>query len=275
MSEAIKLRFEDAGPRTSGDAVAVAEYQGFRVLILHDESPSNPLDDGGCEPSLAVASYGYGGGADVTEYGGGDILAPLARFTDMQLRRLQRPICEALALDHAKVQAEAVDNKRLDGGDLDSIKREIFAEALADMPARRQFEAAAALYGMIGIEALASVSRGYSQGDYADVLAVATPEWAAKVGAPRKSHAGQLAAAVELYGFWAWGDVYGFVIEDKAGEHIDSVWGFYSDNITGAGFEESGMADYVLPALQSVVEDARRDLAAEMEAERPDMYAPA
>jgi hypothetical protein len=36
-----------------------------------------------------------------------------------------------------------------------------------------------------------------------------------------------LTAQVELYGQYLAGDVYGYVIEDAEGEHVDSCWGFY------------------------------------------------
>jgi len=36
-----------------------------------------------------------------------------------------------------------------------------------------------------------------------------------------------LKSEAETYGQYASGDVYGFVIEDEHGEHIDSCWGFY------------------------------------------------
>ena len=37
----------------------------------------------------------------------------------------------------------------------------------------------------------------------------------------------QLRAEVETYDEFLRGDVYGFVVEDATGEHVDSCWGFY------------------------------------------------
>lgn len=45
---------------------------------------------------------------------------------------------------------------------------------------------------------------------------------------------------VETLSTYIRGDVYGFVIEDENGEHIDSCYGFYGDN-----FETNGLKDYL------------------------------
>lgn len=54
-------------------------------------------------------------------------------------------------------------------------------------------------------------------------------EWGGKlVTAKRRAEAiARLLAEVEEYDQYLRGDVYGYVIEDEEGEHIDSCWGFY------------------------------------------------
>jgi len=271
-----RLTFVDANPRHETDPVAVAECGGFRVKIVRDVLAVNPWEAGDSEPPLAVASYGYGGSPNVTFYdsaGGAGLLDPFARFSsDALLRRHMQAIARALDIDPADVDCEARQQMRDYGGNITDIKRDIFIDVFHGMRAGDQFDAAAALYALLGIEALSTCSRGYSQGDYVDLLLVATPEWAAKVGAPRDSHACQLKHAAELYGAWAWGDVYGYVIEDSDGEHVDSCFGFYTSDPTGAGFEESGMAEYAMPSLKSAIRERFERQAREIEAARPDMY---
>jgi hypothetical protein len=70
-------------------------------------------------------------------------------------------------------------------------------------------------------------TRGYSQGDWADVLVIVTPEWVEKTGAPQDTWQSQMEGAVKLLGHYAWGDVYGFVVSDQYGDEHDSCWGFY------------------------------------------------
>lgn len=38
-----------------------------------------------------------------------------------------------------------------------------------------------------------------------------------------------LRGEVEIYDQYLRGEVYGFIVEDDDGEHIDSCWGFYGD----------------------------------------------
>lgn len=49
-----------------------------------------------------------------------------------------------------------------------------------------------------------------------------------------------LEGEVETYTQYVEGEVYGFVIEDEDGEHIDSCYGFF-----GSDHKESGMLDYI------------------------------
>jgi hypothetical protein len=60
---------------------------------------------------------------------------------------------------------------------------------------------------------------------------------------------GILEGEVETYTKYLEGDVYGFVIEDEEGEHIDSCYGFY-----GTDFATNGMLDYINAELLGVSE---------------------
>lgn len=49
-----------------------------------------------------------------------------------------------------------------------------------------------------------------------------------------------LEAEVEIFDQYLRGDIYGFVIEDKEGNHLDSCWGFHGDDP-----KENGMIDHI------------------------------
>jgi hypothetical protein len=49
-----------------------------------------------------------------------------------------------------------------------------------------------------------------------------------------------LKGEVETLNQYVMGEVYGFIVEDENGEHIDSCYGFY-----GSDIEENGIADYL------------------------------
>ena len=78
-------------------------------------------------------------------------------------------------------------------------------------------------------------STGYSQGDYVEGVAFMTKEMADKNlfvenGKDWKEVAKEaMDAGSKSIGAWMWGDVYGWVVEDEEGDHIDSCWGYYGD----------------------------------------------
>lgn len=244
------LSFEYDASRES----EIATYGALTIRAVRDDSPANPFTDWDCEPPLAVWYDG-----SLTEYDdSGTIAAPLADVSDSWINRHWRAVAAVVEIS---LDAMAADQKeRGSGYPLADWRRDTLAEALADMRPSRYggsgadyLTAIAKLWEMRGVEALDSCSRGYSQGDYADVLAVALPSWAKKAGAPKASHARQLESAVALYGAWAWGDVYGYVIEGPDGETLDSCWGYY-----GADHDESGLAEAAESTASAIYASARK-----------------
>lgn len=278
-----KPELEWSGPDQSGDYRA--EYKGLVLLAERDECPSNPFEDqDGHWPMLVYynkSRYAY----DV--HRGAQLCDALDRFNDAQLVHDQVAIAQALGIagndaatpvqklifDFAHA-ASADDDPLLydeqgeprryvhDGGEL----RYMFdrAQSVGDTP---QLDVLKALHDILGIPCLRHSSRGYSQGDWAELLIAATPEaqedmrskpdgmtdeaWAETLDADMKAQA-------KLYDAWAWGDVYGFKVcrseLDEDGEEtleeLDSCWGFY-----GADFAESGLTEAVLDAARGYVEE--------------------
>lgn len=71
---------------------------------------------------------------------------------------------------------------------------------------------------------------------------------------------------LRYYNDWASGNVWGYVVEDEDGEHIDSCWGFIGD-------PDSDVLDEGRSALAYAAKDAETATARALEAERPDLYA--
>lgn len=100
---------------------------------------------------------------------------------------------------------------------------------------------------------------GYRQGDYADLLIVATPEAIEEFGCTDPVTVEDLQSQAKLYGAWAWGDVYGYIVErvfvdpedDEVyvTEELDSCWGFYGSDFDWSGLEEAAMS--AVPELVS------------------------
>lgn len=245
-----KLSWDYVESRAGG--YQVAKYRGLVIEAHNDTDARNPFEDFDGEPDLVVLYD-----RRMTEYGNGSPLDPLSAFDDARLRRHLKAIASAVDLSPAELDREARETQKDYGGGLTDIKREAIGEALSDMSDSDRLEACAKLWTIAGHEALCTSTRGYSQGDYAESLLVATPEWAAKVGAPRDSHARQLEAAAKLYGAWARGDCYGYVIKAPDGSDLDvmgdSCWGFY-----GSEHDESGLDEMAMDAADCLIDGATK-----------------
>ncbi len=218
-----------------------ATYRGFEIRAERDDGPENPFEAWDTEPPTLV----YSGRDDVSDYSNGVVDDPFAAMTDSHISRNWRLIARALGVltDH---DGEARENLKDSGGAaMGAIRRDLFSAALDDIKPSRYggsssdyLDALATLWRIAGCEAANWSSRGYSQGHYADGLSVATPQWATLVGAPKSSHKAQCEYAGKLWGFWAWGDCYGYVID---GDDGDSCWGYYGDDHAESGLEEAAM----------------------------------
>ncbi len=265
----------------------------FRVRMIQDDSPANPFTDDDGHWPMIVDYQDRGHNFTTYDKGKGPSLDnPLARFTDGQIIRHQKAILAALgdtcynawtgsqwslADDFAGHMADYCAK----GDDRADIMRDYFNDQLGNVSEGDRLETLASLYAIIGIQSLCACSNGYSQGDYAELLIVATPEAMDAFGWPKekRNDVARVAADMEsqrkLYGQWAWGDCYGYIVEqapadddarddDDAWQEVDSCWGFYGDDP-----QENGMDGYILSAIdyrQRQEESAARLIAALQEA---------
>jgi len=228
---------------------------GVDVEIWHDDYTQNPYDD--CD-GMAPAIWYYD---SFREYGEYDLESPLE---GLNVSRHWRAICDALGIcptEHDK--AARLTKRDYPRDDMAEIRRELFQDALADMRGNSwgracdYLDALAALWRLRGVQADTFQSNGYSPGDSSRGLIVHHPEWLKAMGmTPGKYDVEKdMQCDVKTYGAWAWGDVYGFTVDD------DSCGGVY-------GFDIDYMADMVADSVNSVLN--RR--AACAESSRPDMY---
>lgn len=234
------------------------ETAPYRVIKRQDSHPENPFEAWECNWPM-LASFSERHGRNVESWGNvkgaPDADDPLGRFTSGQLVQRQRKIAELLEISAAELAEHKRDHHRR-GDDMGETLRDLFREALADnIRESDKLETLASLYGMLGIQTLCAASRGYSQGDYAEVLIIAAPEAMQAFGwtkAQTRDAAGikrDLAGQKRLFDAWAWGDVYGAEIERRDGEgwaDVESCWGFYGDCD-----DFSGLADFALSTIRA------------------------
>lgn len=234
---------------------------GFRIRAEQDSDARNPWDDmDGLAPLLVYSDR------NLSEHG--DFPNPLDSMSDSFIGKHWLALTKAFA----RPASGAAMHKRAYGGTIADARRELLSDWYhSDKPDKSGYGAAAwldlleSLFGLLKWPAYRTQSRGYCQGDWADLLLVYSPAFAEAIGAtfPRSAKAqaaalASLKAESELWGAWAWGDVYGAVIDAWDGEaatetHIESCRGFY-----GSDFAASGLAEYAESTVAAIAADRKR-----------------
>lgn len=214
----------------------------FRIRILADTDYQNPFKDWDCEYPLM-----YESGRDEADFSEGEIDRYLEDYLSYnQIVYHQKKIISML--DNGILEDE------LPNCDTTDEKVNLISDALSEF-IRESIENKVSFCENFKVKHYNGSSTGYSQGDWANVLIVPTEGNAKKLGYNIKDVTEeQLKGTFNLFGYWAWGDVYGYIIEEKKHfkkvyddgeeeeseewEEIDSCWGFY-----GRDAEENGMID--------------------------------
>ena len=227
---------------TTANNTAQGEY---RIRIVHDIDSRSPFEeDEGIYPTM----YEAGRGA-FNDFSKGEIDEYLKYYlSENQIIYHQKKILALIDDDYLTENVK-------DAEDADD-KTNLIQDALSDFISEN-IENKVSFCETFNILHYSGTSRGYSQGDAADVLIVPTPKHAELCGYNlEKVTKDQLHATFELFGYWAWGDVFGFIIEqkkdftktyangdeteDEEWDEVDSCWGFFGDDP-----EKSGMLDYI------------------------------
>lgn len=212
----------------------------FSVTILHDEFAEHPADnDEGFPPAIHTYSNGEGVSRETVEP---------HFFSTVSARwcsRHWRAICGILDIDPAKHDQDARDYAA-GGYSLSDARQEMFAEDLKEMvpggysgriSPSDWLDALAALYTLAGSPAYHLTRTGYCQGHYVYALIVYTPDFCKRMGVDpkRQDMENDAAAMADQIAAWAFGDCYGYTIEDADGETLDSCFGYL-----GAWWSEAG-----------------------------------
>jgi hypothetical protein len=239
------------------------EYKGYKIEVAQDEHAENPFEAWDCEPPL-VAFYGGRHGSATSYQGAPETLAevvqlmPAACFKRGQRCALIRAMLNCSMKEFAEVVREY--------GDVQSAFSQLASEQVGGRPegwrsAIEWLEMAEALLNWAGIPCLNTQSNGYST----LILVILTPEWQEMAGTLPEYRQACMQGAADLYGAWAWGDVYGVATirapgeepDDDNGEELEdgSCWGFY-----GRDHEKSGLLEHARSIIDYDIES--RELAA-------------
>ena len=227
----------------------------YTVEVHTDETPANPFTDWDCEPPIAVWNLDNRRG-NLENYGGEELnlgtLIESIPAAVWESRKGKREIIAALGLNLAEFASQYSFERDF---------RETVSHFLRDVEpsgwrcAVEYFDIMRTIAAIAEIPCHSTQSNGYSQGDSALVFVAALPSWVEKVGAPPETLADQCKAACDLWSAWAWGDVYGFVLNDPKGNEVDSCWGYYGDD-----YRESGLLEAAEESAKHHRESRKADL---------------
>lgn len=222
-----------------------------RIKIFKTAYAECPWEDwDGMIPLMTEENKNYSG----KDYSDGGILRVIKeKATPGRVLRHQEKIAEILEIDLFWYRVK------------EYTKNEKINEILSEI-SRANFDEISKLLDLFKIPNIKHTSRGYSQGDAIEVLIVQTQDWKTYTDRKfsKKVEQEEFEHAKKLYDAWAWGDVYGFAIEEKKKftktyedgtteegeewEEIDSCSGFYGDD-----WKTNGILDHVPKELHEQV----------------------
>lgn len=205
------------------------------INIFYMDSPFNPFDDEDGNPPLAVYSDGrikeY-----AIKYGNVNTVPTLTRE---QIKANLKEILDFVpwpsVADEGKPKTLRTLVWEYRGGVYKGVIQDAVNEAIREQVDcaydSERLEALEKVYDWAGIPCLLREVRGYSQGDWAKVLAVATPKFVKACGNAEGywDDPEKLKGSIDLFKYWAYGDVYGFEVLDENGDEIESCSGYYGD----------------------------------------------
>jgi hypothetical protein len=247
--------------------IETEQYKGITINIHSDDSPSNPFEEWDCEPPL-LTYYG-GRGASLKAYQNaperwGEILALLPDSCFERGKRM-----ELIKQLNCTLREFAEENRNMRTIDafVEFLTSQCGAFPSGWGDAVAWFEMAEWILNWGGITAVYEQSTGHCQGDVTLCLAIATPDWLKLTGVDPENAKEQLERSIELYGNWAWGNVYGFTCEDENGDDVGhGCWGFYGYDHEKSGLMAEARSD-IDQHLKEVAEMALKEEQAERERE--------
>lgn len=209
-------------------------YKGYEINIVIDDCPPNPFIDFDGEPPIAYTS-------DRSIETFGEDIDTVPYFDRSEFFRALPTILEITSKSSIYDLVRTVRQHSTDI--LAGIHWEL-TDAVDNLNDSDRLEALCDLYNAIGIPAVCKAVRGYSQGDYAEVLAVATPEFQETCGNVADWHK-TLEGSIKLFQDWAFGNVWGYEVTAPDGE-TESCRGFYGDYDDVALPEARSMVDVMI-----------------------------
>tara|TARA_R110002020_G_scaffold34910_2_gene105877 strand:- start:365 stop:1162 length:798 start_codon:yes stop_codon:yes gene_type:complete len=228
------------------------EYKNHTINIINDNYPENPFTDWDCNPSI-IFNYDR----QLTSYGNIDS-DYLPALTKQEIKKNIPAIKDIFDIEDKRSLLIILEcneySARHNYDNATDYVNDCLTQFYGSSNNSDKLDILYAIYTMKGIICLNGSSQGYCQGDHVDILVIADSDFLKATGATIDSES-DLQYAIDLYGAWAWGDVYGYDISDSNGDDIpdNSCWGFYGDN-----HEKSGLLDNAKSSIDCNIKMKRK-----------------
>lgn len=209
------------------------EYKGYTINIVNDDSPINPFDDWDGLPHL-VTIYDN----QVKQYN--DLEFDIEYLPELSRQEIVENLnLIKILLDDYRSLLAILRDYRLHSENVVDAINELLQYVYDDLSnnyrhssANAKFEFYSNILDIKKVKHLLTVSCGYCQSDYVEMLLIANDE---------NDTIESLQGAADLYSAWAWGDIYGFTVE---GLEDASCWGFY-----GSDHDKSGLIEHAKSSI--------------------------
>lgn len=229
------------------DTLETVTYKGFSIDIVSDVSPLNPFEEWDCLPCLLVAGDRY-----ATAYNdSNNYLNYLPELTREEIKANINTIKEIMGFkSFRQFWCNGARGYFPHCSNFVEVINDFLQIEYNDKSDSERWSMLAEVLEIKGIQYYQTSVCGYVQGAYCDVIAIADNDYLERTGlSPNHRLTEGLEGACELYGFWAFGDVYGYVIP----EIEESCWGFYGDD-----HNKSGLLEYAKNAIDCHIKYERR-----------------
>jgi hypothetical protein len=211
-------------------AVRTETYKGFEIEIHQASDYDNPFEDWDGEFPLM---YSGGRNSRFTDFSNGDIDTYLVHYlSNNQITKYMSKLLKLIDYDKYDFNGDYPL-----GEWTKSERQDVLRDKLSDW-IKESVSHRAKFCSELGIKHYYGNSTGYSQGDWAKVFICWTPEFAKVTGHEYEDVTDEgLKGTKKLFDAWAWGDVYGYNIEEITGHN--SCCGYYGDDIEKSGLMEA------------------------------------
>lgn len=208
------------------------KYKGYLIKFFQDEFPINPFEEWE-QPPLMYKGPRH----SENDFSDGEIDNYLTSYLTLnQITRNQAKILEFIGMDFSTFNRYYSREEYSREDRAQALREELDNTILYSIESRAKF------CELFNIPYYFGTAIGYSQGEWANVLTILTPDYISLSGIKPKYFKDNLECNFKLFQSWMFGDTFGYTINDPEGREIESIWSYFGE-IEDSGAIESAKAE--------------------------------